>query len=157
MLHVSASLRLLYTRYLIWLRLLRGHQLLSFHSVQVRRFQAPKSPAEVESLPIKSKELQKFDEGEGAFVGGAQRCETAKMLSSSHQSWHWLLLSEQWEPIRVALNPCLEDWSHAVPFLLALIPLSVLRLEVTLADETIVHHTWLSFILHSLCTNTESG
>ena len=31
-----------------------------------------------------------------------------------------------------------------------------LRLEVTLADETIVfHHTWPSFVLHRLCTNTE--
>ena len=40
------------------LRLLRWHQELSFHGVQVRRFQASKNPAGVENLLIRSKELR---------------------------------------------------------------------------------------------------
>ena len=71
----------------------------------MRRFQAPKSPAEVESLLIRSKELREFDGGERAFVDGAQRYETTEMLSSSHQSLHWLLLSGQREAILVSSGP----------------------------------------------------
>ena len=54
----SASLRPLHTRYVIWLRLLRWHQGLSFHGVQVRRFQASKNPGEGLGFADKSKELR---------------------------------------------------------------------------------------------------